>query len=144
MTSMHKIIFQSALLLLCSCFAHAAGEFHTTPGGALYKDLVTGSGDTVEVGDIVTIQFINWLDKNGVKGKEIYNTRKHNESVSFVVGTDKVMPGWNEGVVGMKQGSKRLIKLPPELGYGTKGVQGVIPPNARLIFVIDLVGLEKR
>jgi FKBP-type peptidyl-prolyl cis-trans isomerase len=54
------------------------------------------------------------------------------------------MPGWNEGVLGMKQGGKRLLKLPPSLGFGAKGVKGEIPPNARLIFVIDLIELEKR
>ena len=131
------------MLLLCSGIVLAADNFQTTARGAQYKDLKTGVGETAEVGDVVTIHFINWLDRNGAKGKEIYNTRKENKTVSFVVGTDRVMPGWNEGVIGMKQGGKRLLKLPPALGYGSKGIQKVIPPNASLIFVIDLVQLKK-
>ena len=58
-------------------------------------------------------------------------------------GTDRVMPGWNEGVIGMKPGGKRLVKVPAALGYGARGVQDVVPPNARLIFVIDLLELDK-
>ena len=95
------------------------------------------------IGDVATIHFVGWLDSDAAKGKEFYNTRKEHKPVSFVVGTDKVMPGWNDGVTGMKQGGKRLLKLPPALGYGSKGVQDTIPPNARLIFVIDLIQLEK-
>ena len=131
------------MLLLCSGFVLAADNFQTTAQGAQYKDLKTGVGETTEIGDVVTIHFINWLDRNGAKGKEIYNTHKENKTVSFVVGTDRVMPGWNEGVIGMKQGGKRLLKLPPALGYGSKGILKTIPPNANLIFVIDLVQLKK-
>ena len=89
------------------------------------------------------MHFTGWLDNKGAKGKEFFNTRVHGKTVSFVVGTDKVMPGWNEGVIGMKQGGKHLLMLPPALGYGAKGVQNTIPSNARLILVIDLVQLEK-
>ena len=131
------------LLSLSSGYVLAADNFQVTAQGAQYRDLKTGTGEIAGVGDVVTIHFIGWLDSNGAKGKEIYNTRRENKSVSFVVGTEKVMPGWNEGVIGMKQGGKRLIMLPPALGYGAKGVQEIIPPNARLVFVIDLVQLKK-
>jgi FKBP-type peptidyl-prolyl cis-trans isomerase len=103
-----------------------------------------GEGEAAELGDIATIHFVNWMENNGVKGKQIYNTREHNKTVSFIIGTERVMPGWNEGVLGMKQNGKRQLVLPPSLGYGAKVVQGVIPPNARLIFVIELIRLEKR
>jgi len=144
MKTMQQILFVMTLLSWCSGIAQAADSFQTTSRGAQYKDLKPGTGEAAAVGDIVTIHFINWLENNGVQGKEIYNTRKENKTVSFVVGTDKVMPGWNEGVIGMKQGGRRLLKLPPALGYGAKGVQGLVQANARLIFVIDLIGLEKQ
>lgn len=138
--------FASLLLLLCllPAIVQAVGNFMVTSGGARYQDLQAGSGESVEEGDVVTMHFIGWLDDNGSKGKEIYNTRRQGSPVSFVVGTDRVMPGWNVGVTGMKQGGKRLLLLPPALGYGARGVEDVIPPHASLIFVIDLVRLEKR
>jgi peptidylprolyl isomerase len=89
------------------------------------------------------MHFVGWLDTDGRKGKEIYNSRRERESVSFVVGTDRVMQGWSDGVIGMKPGGKRLLMLPPALGYGSKGVEGVIPPDARMIFVIDVMSIEK-
>ena len=132
------------LLLLCPDFTIAADNFQLTAKGALYKDLKTGTGEMTDVGDVATIHFTGWLDSNGAKGKEIYNTHRESQSVSFVVGTDKVMPGWNEGIIGMQIGGKRLLKLPPSLVYGAKGVHNIIPPNARLIFVIDLIQLKKQ
>lgn len=143
MSPVKKILFILALFWCCLAVAHAAGNFQTTPRGAQYIDIKPGAGEPADIGDVVTIHFINWLENNGAKGREIYNTRKENKTVSFVVGTDRVMPGWNEGVVGMKQGGRRMLKLPPALGYGAKGVQDVVPPNASLIFVIDLIQLEK-
>jgi len=142
MISARKIYLTLFLLLLGTGIAQAAGGFQLTSGGAQYKDLKTGEGSAARTGDVATIHFIGWLDDNGAKGREFINTRKLNQPVSFVIGTDKVMPGWNEGVIGMKPGGKRLLKLPPELGYGSKGVQGEVPPNARLILMIELVGLR--
>ncbi len=85
-----------------------------------------------------------WLDDSGRKGKEIYNSRQWRDPVAFVIGTDKVMQGWNEGVTGMKPGGRRLLMLPPALGYGARSVDDIIPANARLIFVIELLELQKR
>jgi FKBP-type peptidyl-prolyl cis-trans isomerase len=141
--TMKKILFLSILLSLYTCLVYAADHFHSTPRGALYQDMKTGTGDTAEIGDIATIQFVFWIDNNGKKGKQIYDTHEHDETISFVIGTERVMPGWNEGVIGMKPGGRRLLKLPAELGYGDREVQGVVPPNARLIFIIDLIRLEK-
>lgn len=143
MKTTSKLTTLLILFLMITGQAQAADGFLSTEGGARYKELKTGAGENAHLGDVATIHFVGWLDNNGVKGKEIYNTRKEAKQVSFVVGTDKIMQGWNEGVIGMKQGGKRLLKIPPALGYGNKGVQGVIPSNASLIFIIDLVGLEK-
>ena len=121
----------------------AADNFSVTPQGARYQELKTGSGPVVETGDIVTMHFSGWLDDSGSKGKAIYNSRKDGRPVSFVVGTERVMPGWNEGVIGMRPGGKRLLMLPPHLAYGDRAVDGIIPPNASLIFVIEVIAVEK-
>ena len=134
------------LLLVCLMAGHvlAAGGFMTTVGGVEYKDLKPGTGERAEVGDVATIQFAGWLEEKGGKGRELYDTHTRGDTVSFVIGTDKVMQGWNEGVIGMRPGGKRLVKVPPELGYGSRGVQDFVPPNARLIFVIELLELQKQ
>ena len=77
------------------------------------------------------------------KGKELFNTRNRGKPVAFVVGTENVMPAWNDGVIGMQAGGKRLLMVPPKLGYGSKGVQDVVPPDANLIFLFELVDLQK-
>jgi len=131
------------LCLLASGGTTAADHFLVTPQGARYQDIKPGVGEAAEFGDVVTMHFIGWLDADGGKGKEIYNSRREREPVSFVIGTDKVMQGWSDGVIGMRQGGKRLLMLPPALGYGSRGVEGVIPQDARLIFVIDVIAIEK-
>lgn len=121
-----------------------ADPMQTTPAGTRYRDLQPGSGESAEPGDIATMHFTGWLDENGSKGREFYNSRSQGTPVSFVIGTDRVMPGWNDGIVGMQPGGKRLLLLPPALGYGARGVQDIVPPNASLIFIIELLDLEKR
>lgn len=105
-------------------------------------DLEAGIGSTAEVGKIVVIHFIGWLDENGEKGKRIFNSRDRGKPVSFKLGTDRVMQGWNIGVAGMKVGGKRRLFVPYELGYGEQGAEDVIPPNTNLIFDIELVGVK--
>lgn len=142
-----KLHFHTAAFLVM-CFlvsggAVAADHFLVTPQGTLYQDLKPGMGEAAEPGDVVTMHFVGWLDAEGRKGKEMYNSRREREPVSFVVGTDRVMQGWSDGVIGMRPGGKRLLMLPPALGYGSKGVEGVVPQDARLIFVIDVMSIEK-
>ena len=131
------------LCCLVSGSALAADSFLVTPQGTRYQDLNTGTGEAAEPGDVVTMHFIGWLDDDGRQGKELYNTRREGNPVSFVVGTDRVMPGWSDGVIGMKPGGKRLLLLPPALGYGARGVQDLVPPDAGLMFMIDLIAVEK-
>jgi len=132
------------LAFLLAGNAFAAGGLMTTGKGVEYRDLKPGAGERAQVGDVATIHFVGWLDDKGVKGREIYDTHRRGEPVSFVIGTERVMQGWNEGVIGMQPGGKRLVKVPAELGYGSRGVEDVVPPNARLIFVIDLLELRKQ
>ena len=134
------------LLLAFALAGHAGapGGFTTTARGVQYQDLKPGAGASAEIGDVATMHFTGWLEGKGGKGRELYDSHTRNDPVSFVIGTDRVMPGWNEGVIGMKPGGKRLVKVPSELGYGSRGVQDVVPPNARLIFVIELLELRKQ
>ena len=141
MTMLRKTLLMLMLALLA--VTTIADPMQTTPAGARYRDLRAGSGEVAAASDIATIHFTGWLDDNGSKGREFYNSRRQNTPVSFVIGTDRVMPGWNDGIVGMQPGGKRLLLLPPALGYGARGVQGIVPPDASLIFIIELLDLEK-
>jgi peptidylprolyl isomerase len=144
-TLMKKLLPTTLLLLMLAALAGTAATapLKTTPAGTRYRDLQPGSGEAAAPGDIATIHFSGWLDDGGRKGREIYNSRSQGDPVSFVIGTERVMPGWNDGIVGMQAGGKRLLLLPPVLGYGAKGVQGIVPPDASLIFIIELLDLEK-
>lgn len=124
--------------------AAAAVPLKTTPAGTRYRDLQTGAGNTAAPGDIATMHFTGWLDAGGRKGREIYNSRREGTPLSFVIGTQRVMPGWNDGIIGMRPGGRRLLLLPPAMAYGSRGVQDLVPPDASLIFVIELLELRKR
>lgn len=142
---MNKLyVFIGAVLLVLALVGTASAEsFTTLPSGLEYKNLKVGSGSEAQLGDIALIHFVGWLDKKGQRGQEIYNSRMEQEPVSFVIGTDKVMQGWNEGVIGMKVGGTRLLRIPPELGYGAKAVEEVVPANAYLQFIIELLEITK-
>jgi peptidylprolyl isomerase len=142
MTKLLRNILLKLMLAILAGTATAA-PMQTTPAGARYRDLQPGSGEIAAPGDIATMHFTGWLDDSGRKGREIYDSRSQGTPVSFVIGTDRVMPGWNDGIVGMQPGGRRLLFLPPALGYGARGVQDIVPPNASLIFIIELLGLEK-
>ena len=140
--TMKRFLLIISAVLVCSTVL--AEAFLTTPGGALYRDLKPGSGEPVVAGDVVSMHFIGWLARDGGQGREFFNTRAHGRPVSFVVGTDWVIKGWNEGVTGMREGGKRLLKLPPALAYGDAGVDDMVPPGTAVILIIEVVSLEKR
>lgn len=132
------------LVLLCcgTVFAQSEQAFRNGPGGMKIKDLQIGEGDGAVAGQVATIHFIGWIDEAGARGKEIYNSHREGQPVSFVIGTDGVMPGWNEGVVGMKPGGKRMLLLPPGMAYGKRAVEGVVPANSSMMFRFELVELS--
>lgn len=142
---MNKLyVFIGVVLLVLALVGSASAEsFTIMPSGLKYKDLKVGSGPEAQLGDIALIHFVGWLDEKGQRGKEIYNSRMQQEPMSFVIGTDKVMQGWNEGVIGMRVGGTRLLRIPPELGYGTKAVEDVVPANSYLQFTIELLKITK-
>lgn len=113
-----------------------------TEGGLKYIDLEAGAGPMAEVGKIAVVHFIGWLDNNGSKGKEFFNSRDAGRPISFKVGTANVMQGWNIGVIGMKAGGKRRLMIPYQLGYGVKSIENVIPAKADLIYELELVEVK--
>ena len=142
MNKLSSCIITVLLLVAFAGISKANDPFTTFPSGLEYKDLKVGKGMEARVGATAVIHFVGWLSEKGQRGKEIFNSRKERKPVSFQIGTDKVMKGWNEGVIGMQPGGKRMLRIPPELGYGAKAVDDVVPPNAHLIFIIELLELK--
>ena len=109
------------------------------PEKLVIKDLTPGSGKAAKAGDMVTVQYVGVLYENG---KQFDASWDRNEPFSFPLGQGQVIPGWDQGVVGMKPGGRRELIIPAELAYGAQGTpDGSIPPNSPLVFVIDLVSL---
>ena len=104
-------------------------------------DLVVGQGDTAAKGQRVTVHYTGWLDDNGNTGSKFDSSKDRNEPFAFSLGRGQVIRGWDQGVEGMKVGGKRKLTIPPELGYGTRGAGSVIPPNATLVFEVELLGV---
>jgi len=114
-------------------------EFTTTKSGLKYADFVVGKGDEAVNKKTVEVHYTGWLFENGKKGKKFDSSYDRGKPISFVLGTGRVIRGWEEGLLGMKVGGKRELIIPPTLGYGANGVRNVIPPNSTLIFDVELV-----
>jgi FKBP-type peptidyl-prolyl cis-trans isomerase len=111
------------------------GQPKTTPSGLQYWDIVVGTGATAVAGKSVRVHYTGWLT-NGTKFDSSVDRR---EPFVFSLGAGQVIRGWDEGVAGMKVAGKRQLRIPPALGYGARGAGGVIPPNATLIFDVELL-----
>jgi len=112
------------------------------PDGLKYTDTKTGDGATAHAGNKVSVHYTGWLSDNGAKGKKFDSSVDRGQPFQFTLGAHQVITGWDEGVAGMKVGGIRTLTIPPELGYGARGAGGVIPPNATLIFDIELLKVE--
>jgi FKBP-type peptidyl-prolyl cis-trans isomerase FkpA len=102
-------------------------------------ELTVGTGDTAAAGQKVTVHYTGWLDQNGAKGRKFDSSKDRGDPFVFPLGQGHVIKGWDEGVAGMKVGGTRQLTIPPEMGYGSRGAGGVIPPNATLIFEVELL-----
>ena len=122
--------------------AQTAGKTMTTASGLQVIDSVAGTGASPKAGQICVMHYTGWLYENGQKGKKFDSSVDRNEPFEFPIGQRKVIAGWDEGVASMKVGGKRTLIIPPELGYGARGAGGVIPPNATLIFDVELLGVK--
>lgn len=119
--------------------ATPAGMQKTTPSGLAYTDLVVGAGPSPVQGKGVKVHYTGWLE-NGTKFDSSYDRK---EPFTFVLGAGMVIPGWDEALKTMKVGGRRKVVIPSQLGYGAEGAGGVIPPNATLIFEIELLDVDK-
>ena len=110
----------------------------TTPSGLVIEELVVGDGALAAAGQSVTVHYTGWL----TNGSKFDSSKDRNDPFVFPLGRGHVIKGWDEGVQGMKVGGKRKLTIPPELGYGARGAGGVIPPNATLVFEVELLGVK--
>ncbi|HZX93770.1 MAG TPA: FKBP-type peptidyl-prolyl cis-trans isomerase [Myxococcales bacterium] len=108
------------------------------PGKLQVEDVVVGSGDEAVKGKVVSVHYTGWL----TDGKKFDSSKDRGQPFQFPLGRGQVIQGWDQGVQGMKVGGKRKLTIPPELGYGAQGAGGVIPPNATLVFEVELLGVR--
>lgn len=111
----------------------------TTTSGLQFDDVVIGTGVVAKAGSDVTVHYTGWLWKDGAKGAKFDSSKDRGDPFVFSLGAREVIAGWDEGVQGMKIGGKRTLVIPPQLGYGARGAGGVIPPNATLLFEVELM-----
>ena len=114
----------------------------TTPTGLKYTDTKVGTGAMPKPGQTCIMHYTGWLYQDGVKGKKFDSSVDRGQPFQFIIGAAQVIGGWDEGVASMKVGGKRTLIIPPDLGYGSHGAGGVIPPNATLIFDVELLGVK--
>ena len=117
----------------------AASSTVTKPSGLKYEDVKIGTGDEAEAGKTVSVHYTGWL----TNGTKFDSSKDRGQPFDFPLGGGRVIRGWDEGVQGMKVGGVRKLTIPPELGYGARGAGGVIPPNATLVFEVELLKVGK-
>lgn len=151
MSIRRSLVVATVLTALCSVSAMAgqeqagakgkaaAAKSVTTATGLKYTDVKVGSGASPVKGKQVKVHYTGTLEN----GKKFDSSVDRNEPFSFVIGVGQVIPGWDEGVMGMKVGGKRKLVIPSNLGYGARGAGGVIPPNATLLFDVELLDVAK-
>jgi peptidylprolyl isomerase len=148
--ALKTIACTAAFALAFTCLAtHSAsaedkGSFMstTTPSGLEHTDTVTGTGASPTKGQTCVMHYTGWLRENGVKGTKFDSSHDRGEPFEFSIGMGQVIKGWDEGVASMKVGGKRTLIIPANLGYGARGAGGVIPPNATLIFDVELLAVK--
>jgi FKBP-type peptidyl-prolyl cis-trans isomerase len=114
----------------------------TTASGLQIIDSKEGTGASPKSGQTCVMHYTGWLYENGQKGKKFDSSVDRNEPFEFPIGQRRVIAGWDEGVASMKVGGKRTLIIPPELGYGARGAGGAIPPNATLMFDVELLAVK--
>jgi peptidylprolyl isomerase len=114
------------------------GNIVTTASGLQYEELAEGSGPSPQAGQAVTVHYVGTL----TDGTKFDASTDRGQPFTFTIGRGQVIKGWDEGVMSMKVGGKRRLTIPPDLGYGARGAGGVIPPNATLVFDVELLGVK--
>src|SRR6266702_6030071 len=132
----------SSPLMATTASAQTAGKPMTTASGLQIIDATVGTGASPTTGQTCVMHYTGWLYENGQKGKKFDSSVDRNEPFEFPIGQRQVIAGWDEGVASMKVGGKRTLIIPPALGYGARGAGGVIPPNATLMFDVELLAVK--
>lgn len=122
--------------------AGATNNITTSQSGLRFSDTIIGAGATAQTGQTAKVHYTGWLYEAGQKGKKFDSSLDRGQPFEFPLGAGRVIRGWDEGVAGMKVGGKRTLIVPPDLGYGARGAGGVIPPNATLLFEVELLGVR--
>ena len=142
---------RSAVFMLAVISAGAAlnspalaqtGKPVTTPSGLQIIDSKVGTGPSPKTGQTCVMHYTGWLYENGAKGKKFDSSVDRGQPFEFKIGQHQVIAGWDEGVASMKVGGKRTLIIPAALGYGAQGAGNVIPPNATLMFDVELLGVK--
>lgn len=125
-----------------TAFAEETGKPMTTASGLQITDTLVGKGASPKPGQTCVMHYTGWLYENGVKGKKFDSSLDRGQPFEFAIAQGQVIKGWDEGVATMKVGGKRTLIIPPALGYGARGAGGAIPPNANLMFDVELLGVK--
>ena len=134
-----KKLALACVLLLVPALAFAEVEMKSMDSGLQYQEHIVGSGTEAVAGKKVSVHYTGWLDENGKKGKKFDSSLDRGQPFVFPLGAGRVIQGWDQGVAGMKVGGKRTLHIPPELAYGSRGAGRAVPPNAKLIFDVELL-----
>jgi peptidylprolyl isomerase len=126
-----------------AALAQSMAKSTTLPSGLQVIDTVPGTGASPKTGEICVMHYTGWLYVNGQKGAKFDSSVDRGQPFEFPIGTGRVIKGWDEGVSTMKAGGKRTLIIPPDMGYGARGAGGVIPPNATLIFDVELISIKR-
>jgi len=130
-------------LLLLTIGAAGQAKMTTTKSGLKYTDLKVGTGDVAMKGNTVSVHYTGWFYSNDKRGAKFDSSLDRNMPFEFKLGARMVIPGWDEGVEGMKVGGKRELIIPPDIAYGNRAVGGVIPANSTLDFEVELLKVSK-
>ena len=142
LAAMAMAFFAVPVCMVTTVAAQTAGKAMTTASGLQIIDSKVGTGATPKPGQICVMHYTGWLYEDGKKGKKFDSSVDRNEPFEFPIGQHRVIGGWDEGVASMKVGGKRTLIIPPALGYGARGAGGVIPPNATLMFDVELLDVK--
>ena len=142
--------FRFVAVLLCGLLLAACADPGPPPGGSVAElqriDLKVGTGAIASSGDEVSVHYTGWLydeDAPNQRGQQFDSSIERGEPITFLLGAGRVIRGWDDGVAGMHVGGRRVLLIPSSLGYGRKGAGGVIPPNASLVFEVELVDVKE-